>query len=84
MDRVGMTIVVNLEQKDAVAQGVLRSGKKFWGENLETQVVNKLTYTAIMTTVACKPAMRAPTRLHRSPRSHITTNSTLKPSPDLS
>lgn len=27
MDRVGMTIVVNLEQKDGVAQGVLTSVK---------------------------------------------------------
>lgn len=50
---------------------------------LEHSVI-KLTYIARMMTVGSRPAISAPTRLHRSPSSHMTTKKTLRPSPLLS
>lgn len=78
-----VSVVIDLEEQGDIAHGILRRREISTHLNV-SELETCHTYTARMIIVGSRPAMTAPTRLQRSPRSHIATKKTLKPSPDLS
>jgi hypothetical protein len=74
------SVVVNLAQQDEVTYEVLWSGQ--W--RVAQEIDEDSTYKPRIMTVGNRPPATAPSRLHASPTSQMTTNRTLKPSPDCS
>lgn len=83
--RVPPSVVVDLEEKDQVANGVLSAGANFQQctEGV-TAGESEPTYAPRMMTVGSSLAIKAPPKLQRSPRSQTRTNVRLSPSPDFS